>query len=106
MMQERLADIKPSLIVVEKPQYFAGGGQVVAATGSLVELAIGVGAYIGVAALMQIDVVYAPVNIWKGNLPKSVTAARVGQLLGINLDGYSHDQVDAIGIGLWHLGRL
>lgn len=102
------------LVVVEWPQWYATGKS----QGDPNDLAglAGVGA--AVAALLPYAEVRAPVpRDWIGGLPKSTRGdpwasprgARVRSRLSaaeIELVPAQHDAIDAVGLGLWALGRF
>lgn len=81
----------------------------------IVELAFGAGFAAGVVTHChpQCDVVEFQPMQWKGNVPKPIMAKRIlsvldeTELAKINRVGYKdHNTIDAIGIGLYALGRL
>ena len=48
-----------------------------------------------------------PVAVWKGQLPKSVVIQRITKILGKKNCRFFRDDIwDAVGMGLWKMGRL
>lgn len=87
---------------IEYPAKFGGaGGDMVAAAGDLVKLAFFVG-YTTNALGCPVELV--EVIKWKGQLPKEIVKQRIKKLIP-NCKATSHD-FDAIGIGLYTLGRF
>lgn len=70
----------------------------------LLDLAMVVGRFVQVGA----DIVY-PAD-WKAQVPKQVMTARILTFLSAeekaNMRSTDHNTIDAIGIGLWKLGRM
>ncbi len=95
-------------VVIEFPGYMHGtGGHMVATSGDLVKLAVMTGMLMSCAKLYGARVVAVPVNQWKGQLPKDVCKARVlRKMPGMGMEKLSDHAWDAIGIGLWKLGRF
>lgn len=90
---------------IEYPAKFGGvKGNMVANRGDLVKLAELVG-YIE-AALNMLDITVEPIPVmkWKGQLPKDIVIKRILRILP-DCKAKSHDW-DAIGIGLYKLGRF
>lgn len=95
------------LLAVEEPHFWpTGRGLIAAKSGSLVKLAMLVG------AIMVIDpaTIRVPVNSWKGNSDKAATLVRVEaelgtktmkKLLGGNRDKWNHNTMDSLGVGIW-----
>lgn len=73
-------------------------------------LAIRVGIHIGSAQAAGVDYRLVRPREWKGTVPKAVFAKRILSKLtaseGRILWSLDHNIVDAIGLGLYHLGRL
>lgn len=95
-------------LIIEWPAFFdTAGGRTVASRGDLGKLHTVVGAIIG--AFQQLDtglqVAYAPVHDWKGQLPKEVVKTRIRKILpkGTTFEFKSHIW-DAVGIGLYGKG--
>ena len=97
-------------VVVEEPQFFGGvGGQMVAARGDLVKMALLVGAIIGMARDAGMEPQLVKVNTWKGQLPKKVVESRITRILGaqeVTSFGLKDHAWDAVGIGLYIQGRF
>lgn len=98
-------------VYVESPVFMRGyGGYTTASTGDLVKLAMLCGAiYFTTIPLHGTTLV--PPSQWKGQLPKSVSHRRIrGVLEQLNpyevVGKISTHALDAIGIGLWALGKL
>lgn len=104
----------PDVLVIEWPQVYRAGKS----KGDPADLLPLVGVGMAVAGLLQPGEVKSPTPAeWIGQLPKSTTgdpwASARGQRIGSRLSDVergrvvpSHDAVDAVGIGLWSLGRL
>ena len=95
-------------VIVEYPSYFESSlGQTVARSGDLLKLTTLVGIISG--RVHPLPCVLVPVNTWKGQLPKSIVEKRVKRIIGLEkfnrLRVRSH-AIDAVGIGLWSLGRF
>lgn len=87
-------------VYIEFPSYFqSAGGRVTAASGALVKLSNLVG-----AIMFALEAKPIKVAQWKGQLPKEVVIKRIKKILP-NCKAKSHDW-DAIGIGLYVLGRF
>lgn len=93
---------------VESPVYFGGKNRVVAESGDLCKLAMLAGMILHECMRFSRMVELVTPGEWKGNLPKSVCAARIRRTMGREFPNYrlSNHAVDAIGIGLWSLGRF
>lgn len=82
----------------------------------LIDVAVTVGRIAGVAAKFERPQTLVRPHAWKGNAPKAIVGARIlAKLLtheakilhDLKLPrAKAHNAVDAIGIGLWRLGRL
>ena len=95
-------------VVIEFPGYMAGtGGHMVATSGDLVKLAVITGMLMNCAMMNGASVEPVPVNRWKGQLPKEVCHERIKKVLkDTQFEKTSSHSLDAIGIGLWKLGRF
>ena len=100
-------------IVIETPQVYQTAHQK-GDQRDLVDLAIVVGGILAVSRSTANAALLVRPAEWKGQLPKDVSAKRVISILGedersaIELPTASrlyHNVLDAIGIGLWRLGR-
>lgn len=101
-----------NILVMESPVFMRGfGGYTVASTGDLVKLAMLTGHLTARvydrSAWTKLELVEP--SKWKGQLPKKVVENRVRKLLPGIFDPkkkVSNHAFDAIGIGLWKLGKL
>lgn len=94
----------------ERPQFFhtAKGGEA-AASDSLTKLSHVTGMLHGICVVRGVAWHFVDINKWKGNLPKKLVRERVLAQLGDSgvLKGtYRSHVYDAIGIGLYVLGRF
>ena len=107
-VRELAGDHPPELVVVELPQVY---GQRRTDAGDLVDLAVLVGRIEEV--LRGSRVIEVRPAAWKGQTPKDVVGRRVeGALSSMEWGRLApcpasrrHNLLDAIGIGLWRLGR-
>jgi hypothetical protein len=97
-------------VVIEFPRIYPGSGQQKGDLNDLLNLAAVVG-YVEGQGLGIAERVYP--SQWKGQVPKKIMTARIlsklapGELARIEHAGAKdHNTIDAIGIGLWKLGRL
>lgn len=97
-------------VVIEMPQQMSNRAGIAAQAGGVYKLAVLVGAL----TMYLMNTSNATVHVvtpseWKGQLPKDVVQRRVEQRLGISLCQKlkirSHAW-DAVGLGLWAMGRL
>ena len=79
----------------------------------IVELAYAAGRAEGIARVQTRDITELQPIRWKGNVPKAIMTARIlakldqTEVARIEKVGYKdHNTIDAIGIGLYALGRL
>lgn len=98
-------------VYIESPVFMRGyGGYTTASTGDLVKLAMLCGAmYIHALRHEQHGVELVEPSKWKGQLPKDVCHRRIRGILHQNgdvVDHASQHAMDAIGLGLWALGRF
>ena len=92
--------------IVEMPVYYGPGDK---NAGSIFKLCVCIGSI--AQALNERGVIVETVNVpeWKGQLPKEVVIRRIKIIVpdwaikGLNLE---KDMWDAVGIGLWKLGRF
>jgi hypothetical protein len=92
-------------VVSEYPAYFGGQSVRGWATGDLQKLTFLVGVLCGHFAESEFTEV-TPGN-WKGQLPKSVVIRRLQKRFGPGAtQEWEKDAWDAVGIGLWKLGRF
>ncbi len=100
----------PDIVYLEWPAVFPSpGGQTAARTGNIVKLAYITGRIAEVFKGSTPDLQYVDVQKWKGQVPKKVMNQRVQQILekeGLGPLGHSTHELDALGIGLWVLGKL
>jgi hypothetical protein len=97
------------VMAVEWPAFHGGtaGGEMVARRGDLVKLSFLVGVLCGAA--QPVPFLQVEIHAWKGQLPKEVVADRVVDRLGagtVVVLGLKDHMYDAVGIGLYLLGRL
>lgn len=95
-------------VIVEVPT--GRGGNTKATPDNLIALALSAGRVIGrYEQLGQLVRTVTP-NQWKGSVPKAIHHKRIRAALGEDelrlLVGATGDVIDAVGIGLWELGRL
>lgn len=97
-------------IVIELPQHMASAAGIAAQAGAVYKLAFLVGAMSLFFTISTYGTVYVvnPAD-WKGQLPKNIVQQRIQARLGMRvcqrLNIRSHAW-DAVGIGLWAVGRL
>jgi hypothetical protein len=104
---DKLTRIKSTTILLEQAQFMQSeGGLLSARSGALVKLAVMTGAIY--YALSPYERILVPASGWKGQLPKNVMVARVRKLVGkkVRSLGIKTHAFDAVGIGLWHLGKF
>ncbi len=96
-------------LVIEMPRIYPGSGQQKGDLNDLLNLAAVVGYFEG--RMWDVERVFPAA--WKGQVPKKVMTARIlkslspGELVRIERVGAKdHNTLDAVGIGLWKLGRL
>ena len=105
---QSLVELYPGLdyVVMECPAFHGGvAGMVVASSGSLVKLSLLTGALLNICRAKGFTPTLTKPAEWKGQLPKDVTKKRCEEILKTKLDGTDH-ACDAIGIGLWALGKF
>jgi len=99
----------PAIVCEMMEFYGTGGGSAPWATGDLQRILVLSGWFCGRVHARAEDVVFVRPSEWKGQLPKRVVQQRITALLGEELCDHlevkSHAW-DAIGIGLWRLGKL
>lgn len=99
-------------IAIESQQIYARDG--LKKAGSLIKLAQYAGAAVGALFCEGCEVTYYLPRVWKGQVPKDVMLPRIQEKLTaleltkvVDLSKtYEHDIWDAVGIGLYHLGRM
>lgn len=95
------------LVIIENPQVYRGGK---VDPNDLLVLARDVGRVeqMAIDAGLRVELVHP--RTWKGNVPKTVHQRRILAALDANeramVEGKKHDVVDAVGLGLWKVGRL
>ena len=98
-------------VIIEMPQHMTNRAGIAAQAGSVYKLAFLVGT---ISLYWRMGTSRATVHAiqpgeWKGQLPKDVVKRRIEQRLGratcrrLNIRSHAYD---AVGIGLWALGRL
>jgi hypothetical protein len=97
-------------LIIEMPRIYPGSGQQKGDLNDLLDLAAVVGFLEGVLGGRTTRVFPAQ---WKGQVPKKIMTARILGKLSVeerntivSAGSKTHNIVDAIGIGLWKLGRL
>lgn len=108
----RLPRYDKIVLVIEKPQVYQGRKSK-GDPNDLIDLAVQAGFVVG--RLRPSKTVWPKPATWKGQVPKEVVERRVLAILTEQekeLVGHAdvrrsvrHNMYDAIGIGLWHLGR-
>jgi hypothetical protein len=97
------------LVVSEYPQHFGTAGSSMGfKTGDLVRLAHLVGTIHGTTS-GRANFFPVEVNTWKGQLPKALVTERLQQSIGKQLCaelGVTSHAWDAVGIGMWALGKF
>lgn len=103
------------LVVIEWPRVYATRIRAGQSSGDPNDLLALAGVDAAVAALVGArSASYCPSD-WKGNVPKDVMGARIlGRLsaaeqslvMTVTPAGKRHNAIDAVGVGLFHLGRL
>jgi hypothetical protein len=106
MEQEPVAEAKGAEAVVEEPEYRTGSRTPVR---DLVQLALRAGVLVGLYRAWGSKVELVRPSRWKGSVPKEIHQRRIRAALEVeeheNL-AQNHNAVDAVGLGLWKLGRL
>lgn len=87
-------------VVIELPDYRT---EAASNTGSLDKLIAMVFTLRAKFESIGCPVNFAPVTVWKGNTPKSITQMRIKRKWGWN--GDDHNEADAVGIGSWFISR-
>lgn len=104
----------PDLVVIERPRINAATHGSKADPDDLIKLAILCGAIAQAFQQRAMTVLFIEPAAWKGQLPKEVTTARaVARLSDAEMSrvvlpsaaGLQHNVWDAVGIGLWAVGR-
>lgn len=95
-------------IYIECPRFMGGtAGLMVASRGDLVKLCLLTGMILcTVTQNISPTIALPEPSEWKGQLPKEVCQERIEKILKRSFKGDSNHAVDAIGIGLWALGRF
>ena len=88
---------KPDEIVIERPRIYRGGPRHVSRDVQLlIDTVHGfIADHPGIFALFP--------SAWKGSVPKEVCRARI-EAAGYRTAGMTHDEIDAVGIGLYAMG--
>lgn len=96
-------------LLIEKPRIYPGPDQRKGDLNDLIDLAEVVGA---LRATFHTEKVFYPSD-WKGQVPKAVMTARIEDTLTpeersriVRVGAKDHNTLDAVGIGLFHFGRL
>lgn len=105
--ENRLVHRPDTYVFLEMPQHMANVKGIAAQAGSVYKLTFLVG-YLA-ARFCKCQVVVVTPGEWKGQLPKDVVQRRVTRILGwdtvedLNIQSHAWD---AVGLGLWAMGRL
>ena len=97
------------VVAIEYPRMMAGR-EAAARGGALSKLALQIGCLVGSLAdpsayeTCHVHLIYP--EQWKGQLTKEITRDRVIKELRTTNPDWNHDVIDAIGLGLWCLGRF
>ena len=104
----------PDGLVIEEPQVYQGAKQV-GSPDDLIRLAMVAGAVMARAACFKdVETILVKPAGWKGQVPKDIMSTRIMRKLSdkerslvvaIMPKGLRHNAIDAVGIGLWALGR-
>lgn len=95
------------LLLGEMPQYRGRGGDNKGTPDALIRLGVSLGEAMGVYKRSFCRLEYVTPEQWKGSTPKDISHRRVQKAL--TPDEHfpdNHNARDAVGIGLWKLGRL
>lgn len=110
----RAVNMYPEVVVIERPRINAATHGSKADPDDLIKLAILCGAISEAFRQRRCTVLFIKPDAWKGQLPKEVTTARaVARLSDAEMSrvvlpsaaGLQHNVWDAVGIGLWAVGR-
>lgn len=103
-----LGSPEESRVIVEVPT--GRGGNTRATPDDLIKLALTAGRVIGRYEQLGQYIHTVTPNHWKGSVKKEISHRRIKAVLGEDelrlLVGASGDVLDAVGLGLWELGRL
>ena len=97
----------PTAVLIELPQHMASAAGIAAQSGGIYKLTFLAG-YLA-RALHPAEVFVVTPGEWKGQLPKHVIQSRVERVLGqdmcktLNIKSHAWD---AVGLGLWAMGKL
>jgi len=106
------------IIVIERPQVYPHGGKKQADPNDLISVALFGGRLLQSVARKETTIIAIHPRQWKGQVPKEIHNRRVlKQLSSSERIAYAHgtkgiapskvhNVIDAIGIGLWRLGRV
>lgn len=102
-----------TIVVIEIPRVYPFGGK--GDPNDLIDLAVLAGEYYGHYRRAGFETVLVPPRTWKGSVPKPIHNERVlAQLTPAERDllprrprakDFDHNMIDAIGLGLWQLGK-
>lgn len=93
-------------VVIESPQYRKYSK---ASVDDLIRLALRSGELAGLYRSKDAIVELVVPTTWKGSVPKKIHQKRITAVLGNEERGClekNHNTMDAVGLGLWRLGRL
>lgn len=96
---------KPDKVVIETMTFWSGSGKsyVSTAKGDLFKLTMLVGMFFAVCVYADIECKTISANIWKGQLSKKAVKNRLKRYLNIE---FREHEADAVGIGLYELGKF
>lgn len=100
-----LIGLRPRSVVIELPEYY--GHDPATATQSIIKLTVLVGMMAALSYELDVpELQLIPVSQWKGQMSKGVVQRRIIKLLAPHdCSGYEDDIWDAVGLGLYHLGK-
>lgn len=105
--RKAMAPVPQELVLIEMPE--SRGGRTMASADDLIALAIRAGEYGGFARAHSAEVEYVKPSRWKGSIKKEIGHARTMAELTEDerylCDRATHDVLDAVSLGLWHLQR-
>lgn len=100
--------LKPRVIMEYPTAFISNRGQTAIESGSLVKLSMSAGALACAVCSGASSVEYVKPQQWKGQLPKSVVEKRIKRKLHKvqGIDQIKSHAVDAVGIGLYGMGKM
>ena len=103
--QDVIKETKPDKVIIETPSFWPSSKKSYTATakGDLFKLIMLVGMFFAVCTFNNVECKTVKANIWKGQLSKKAVKNRLRRYL--NLEFREHE-ADAVGLGLYELGRF